>query len=618
MRKFAEQEIVIPDGQYAGFRFSCERQPHSSLWFDAIDSGMFKRHFMTGPTQGGKSLIGYVIPTVYHLCELGERVALGVPRMEMAAEKWRDSIEPVIAASRYRDLLPKRGAGSRGGKFESVVLRNGAILKFMSGGGDDKKRASFTAPVLIVTETDGLDEVGDNSREADPLRQMEGRIVSYGERAKMYAECTVSIEAGRTWQEIKNGTDSRIATKCPHCGKYVTLGRESLVGWQGAEDELTAKERSAFYCDLCGTMWTEADRLKANMDCVLVHKGQEVTEDGRIVGGPPRTLTLGYRFTTVNNMFRSAGAIGVEEWRASKADQSELCEKQLCQQVWAIPPKPDRVSLVSLNVEKLSERMQQPGRGFVPSDCHTITVGVDIGKDACHWAAIAWRGQARGQVIDYGVAETTAEYIGEDQGISLAIRQIADMAQNGWKRGAENIPASLVLVDSGYNSQVVYECCKSNPDLTFPSKGFSCREYSRPASTGRGTLTIGSGYHIQRLSSSGGVRLVEFDADYWKTRLHEGYNCVPTIPGAITLFHSEEKNVHFSFAKHQTAEKKEQSFDPRRGEVTQWVKINRNNHWFDAAVLAMVAGCHTGVKLNDDADNEPDATGGWFAQQRKR
>jgi len=43
----------------------------------------------------------------------------------------------------------------------------------------------------------------------------------------------------------------------------------------------------------------------------------------------------------------------------------------------------------------------------------------------------------------------------------------------------------------------------------------------------------------------------------------------------------------------------------------------RANHWFDAAVLAMVAGCHMGVKLNDDPVSH-DTPGSWFAQQRKR
>ena len=44
-------------------------------------------------------------------------------------------------------------------------MSNGATLKFMSGGGGDKSRAGFTARVLVVTETDGMDTPGHPGRE---------------------------------------------------------------------------------------------------------------------------------------------------------------------------------------------------------------------------------------------------------------------------------------------------------------------------------------------------------------------------------------------------------------------------------------------------------------------
>jgi hypothetical protein len=80
--------------------------------------------------------------------------------MDMAADKWREDILPVIDQSRYRNLLPKQGGGSRGGRVESVQFRHGATLKFMSGGGSDKIRAGFTSRMVVVTETDGLDKPG--------------------------------------------------------------------------------------------------------------------------------------------------------------------------------------------------------------------------------------------------------------------------------------------------------------------------------------------------------------------------------------------------------------------------------------------------------------------------
>ncbi len=106
MRQFAEAEIVIPDGPFAGRRFRCSRQPYTGLWFDAVDSGHWSRYVATGPTQSGKTLSCFVIPLLYHLFEIGETVICGLPDMDMAADKWREDILPAIEQSRYRDLLP--------------------------------------------------------------------------------------------------------------------------------------------------------------------------------------------------------------------------------------------------------------------------------------------------------------------------------------------------------------------------------------------------------------------------------------------------------------------------------------------------------------------------------
>ena len=140
MRQFAEEEIVIPSGPFIGRRFRCARQPYTGLWFDQIDSGRWSRCVATGPTQSGKSLTCFVIPMLYHLFEMGETVICGLPDMDMAADKWREDILPVIDQSRFRSLLPSAGGGSRGGRVESLQFANGATLKFMSGGGSDKSR----------------------------------------------------------------------------------------------------------------------------------------------------------------------------------------------------------------------------------------------------------------------------------------------------------------------------------------------------------------------------------------------------------------------------------------------------------------------------------------------
>jgi len=273
LREFAEQEIILPDGQYEGMRFRVSRQPYTALWLDEVDSGRWERFALLGPVQSGKTLLGCIIPTMYHLFEIGESVIFGVPTMELAADKWREDLRPAIEASRYRELLPRQGAGSKGGLFEAIQFGNGATLKLMSGRGKDEKRSAYTARVVVVTEADKMDVAGEASREADPISQLEARTSAYDFGRRIYLECTVSIEQGRIWQEYISGTESRIVHPCPHCREWVSPEREHLRGWQDAKTVLDVRENAHFVCPACGKPLTSAQRLEMNLRAKLLHKG---------------------------------------------------------------------------------------------------------------------------------------------------------------------------------------------------------------------------------------------------------------------------------------------------------------------------------------------------------
>ena len=231
LREFAEQEIVLPNGPHEGKRFSCDRQPFAGVVFDELQSGRWRRYNFTGPQQSGKTLVALVIPLLYYVFELRQTVILGGPDEDTLADKWAEDILPVIEASAYAELLPKRGPGSRGGSpLPKVTFGNGVSIRFMSGRGSDKSRAGFTARFSLITETDGMDTPGPASRESDPVTQIQGRTDAYDERAVNLQECTVSTEDGRTWTEHQAGTESRIATQCPECAEWVTPERDDLVG----------------------------------------------------------------------------------------------------------------------------------------------------------------------------------------------------------------------------------------------------------------------------------------------------------------------------------------------------------------------------------------------------
>jgi len=604
MREFAEEEVVIPDGPFEGRRFQCSRQPYSGLWFDAVDSGRWNRFVATGPTQSGKSLTCFIIPTLYHLFEVGETVICGIPHMDMASDKWREDLRPAIERSRYRNLLPRRGGGSRGGRVDAIRFTNGATLKFMSGGGGDKSRAAFTSRVLVVTETDGMDEASDGSREADKITQLEARTLAYGSRKRIYMECTVSIEQGRTWRELEAGTRSRIVLPCPHCGEHVFLERDELVGWKDAANVVAARGEAAWYCTACGLRWSEEDRRGANARGALLHREQRIDAEGMVTGAGPETDTLGFRWSAINNLFASAGDVGGREWVAGQAIDEENSEKAMRQFVWALPYEPAVTDTAPLMAQTLQRRQGPDGRGVIPKGAVHVTIGADVGKFFLHWLAVAWLGDGSGRVFDYGVVGLHSEELGVERAVQAGLREMRELFE------ARDWGASQMWIDSGFQKDVVYPFCRESGGKSYrPTKGLGSSQtqnrqrYTRPKTTGAVVRMIGEDFHICRLKGGARTMLVEVDVDAWKTKVHNRLASPGGESGSILLFQADPKD-HLALSRHLTAERHRLEFVAGKGDVPRWDRIRQANHWLDCLVLAAAAGSYCGVRVVEAAKRE--------------
>lgn len=604
MRNFAEAEIVLPNGPYQGEHFKCKRQPYSRFWFDAVDSGKWNRCVATGPVQSGKTLVGFVIPILYHLFEVNETVICGLPTLEMASDKWNVDLLPVIESSRFRHLLPRRGGGSRGGKVDAIRFGNGAMLKFMSGGGQDKKRAGFTSRVVVITETDGMDESSTTSREADKITQIEARTRAFGDKRRVYMECTVSTEAGRTWQEYTGGTCSRIVLKCPHCHGYLSPEREELSGWDAADNEIDARRLAAFFCKLCGEAWTEDQRRQSHDGALLVHRGQEVTETGEIVGDDPMTETLGFRWTAANNLFVTAGEVGKAEWRAKRSANEDNAEREMRQFMWALPHVPASWQTTTLDAEHILSRVVPIPRGVVPADAKTLTVGMDVGKYLIHWTCIGWQSNGSGHIVEYGRFDLASDQIGPERAILAGLKQFRETVETGWPQGKAFMKPDLVMIDAGYMNEAVREFCTESGPRYLPSLGRGVGQqyrqtYAKQKTTGATVRWVGEECHASQQPGES-AWTVEANADFWKSWLHERLATPLGERGDMTLFDAQ-RNEHLSFAKHVTSERQIQEFVAGRGHVTRWECVSRNNHWLDSTAYACVAGHACGVQIIDPA-----------------
>jgi len=613
MRQFAEDEIVLPNGPAKGERYRCEYMPFSAEIFAEFDGGRFSSFFGSGPAQAGKTLHFVVIPVMYHLFEIGEDVILGAPTVELAKAVYKDKILPVIEKSRYEDLLPGAGSGSKGGTPDAIRFRNGAKLRFIGGGGGDAQRSSHTARVVAATELDKMAVAGDSSEEADPVSQLIARTKSFPD-PRFYGECTMSTPQGRIYREVvKFGTDSRVMLRCPHCRVWIWPERGGLVGWQEAVDEIDAKAAARFQCPRteCRGFWTEDQRLEALRQPRVVARGQTVDDRGAIAGELPRTSTYGFRWNAMASPMRSIPGLAATEWKAAQStDEGE--EKSIVQFDWAEPWENRTEDLNRPDVQAvLAKRVEGWARKFIPPETVRLTMGVDVGSYVIWYVLMAWFRDGRGHIVDWdGMTVNNPDGVKNRAHVLAALRDLRDrVIKPGWgARGADHPlgPApgrqpEKVLVDAGYESDVVYAfVLESGEPRYLAAKG--CGSNKDTKWTGQQAQEPNKGKVVDQewrsVKQPAGVRLIMHHSDYWKARIHDGLHAGIGGAGSITIPEGEIKDKELRYlARQLVAEERAMKAVAGHDSKVVWVQKHSQNHWLDGAAMACCGADIEGVKI---------------------
>lgn len=626
MLEFAEAEFVHPKGKFANQLFRRERQPYSGLLLAELDgcrTPKWRRRAILGPTQSGKTVTSYVLPTLWHVFERGENVICGVPMLDMAADKWEDDLKPAIESSRYRDLLPRSGPGSRGGTPTTITFRNGRWIRFMGAGGGPQQRSGKETRVLIMTEVDKYDPPGEPvGVEGSKFDQLEGRLRSWGLHAIVYMECTATNTDGRIWQEYKNGTASRIICPCPHCGHWVSPEREDLFGWQDTETKLAAGRGAYFACPSCSGRIGEQQRLEMNLAGRLLHRGQEVTETGEIVGVPAETDTFGFRSGAFNNLFTPIEQLGQEDWTASRDDNKANAETVRKQQAWAVPVEPDRAEAIELTKAivrgsdpRYGGRCNDLDRGIVPDDTQCVTVHVDPGwstyRETFWWDVVAHCGPAphRLHLANYDVFPARLATIRDEDHVRRCLDAVRNTLLDNPPKDSSGrpVPIPIKTVDcSGAMTDVVcefvamyaHEGWRATKGLGSSEDANRNRQYMHPTKctdTVRVYPFMDRWYEsLQVLKNGASIWVINVDVDTYKLRVHNAFALPPRCdddsprPGSVTLW-GKEPNLHRVVADHVLAERFEADFKRGRGEKKRWVKHEKENHLLDCLTNNLAA-----------------------------
>ena len=145
------QQVILPDGDFAGQRYKPSRHPAQNAIIRALDNGASWLAILK-PVQDGGSLASFV-PLLRRSSMLGQTSIVAYPTMDAAKDAWNKKIWPILEAQ--GEQLPKSGGGSRGGAARVVTLPSGgSIVLRAAGGRGESGQASITADALLVDEVD--------------------------------------------------------------------------------------------------------------------------------------------------------------------------------------------------------------------------------------------------------------------------------------------------------------------------------------------------------------------------------------------------------------------------------------------------------------------------------
>ena len=615
-REFAEKYVRLATGPYRGEPFRVSRQPFVGVLFDEFDACRFSTIFATGPSQSSKTLSAFVIPTLRDIVELREDVIIGVPEADMASDKWdRDFVPTLRESPQLSWLLPSKGPGSRGGVVKDrITMGNGVMVKIITRGGQDTAKAGYTSSRVRVTEAAGWSHSSDTSVEADNLRQLVARMRAFKRSQRsLIVEGTTTVEDELPWRARGSDDDeriistrSRLVVPCEQCEAWICPEREHLVGWQDAETEQQAADQACWLCPSCGAAMRDEQRRAANAEVRLLHHGQVIDRNGRVVGDVPPTSTLWFRWNAFNNCLLDAADTAVDEWKAAQLEEGtadrENAEKELCQFSHAIPFRSSLTENETLRPETLRRRTESWPKNVLPADTKAVTIGVDIGDWTAWWLAIAWRANGQAHIPAYGAFDVKREDSDDlAQRIVHSLTEFRELiGEQGFasETGGYLLP-SAVWIDIGYQPDAVAAFIRSSGKF-WQNRYKGCRgrgasvkgNYTQPKRVSTDKPKVGVQWFAE-LNLKRRIPEFTFNADYWKLYAQARLRGLVGTGNACSLYQPTTKNEHAKLSHHLCSEQLAKEWDPAKGLVEKWKKTGQN-HWLDCMAMACAAGNFAG------------------------
>lgn len=509
---------------------------------------VFVKPTQIGGTEALQNMIGYIVaqdpaPTM-----------IVYPTDVLARSVSENRLQPMLMAT--PEIAKKFDENS-----SLLELQFDGMYLSLVGSNSASGLASKPIRFLLMDEVDKYP--GASTREADPLKLAMERTKTFHNK-KIYITSTPTLKTGHIWKEKEScDIEKHFFVPCPHCGEFIEFKFQNI---RFPEDESMSyadrAELATYVCQECGCVITDND--KHNM--LRLGEWRIVRHNTKYV------RSVAFWINTLYSPFVRWADIA-KEFLLTKDDPGEF---QNFVNSWLAEPWED--TKLKTSAELVMERQTEVPAFTVPSWAKLLTAGCDVQETSVYWTIRAWGDYITSQNIAHGQALSFEEI---DRLMNMEYRtEDGDVAM-----------VNLCLIDSGDQTDMVYDFCASRSEWALPAKGASHAQLSH--------------YKLSKVNREGsranGMTLVMVDGNKYKDMI-AGRMRRPNGRGSW-MVHAD---CDMEYATQVTNEHK---VNVKSGGQTRQVWQEKfshaDNHYLDCEVYAMAAGDIMGFRTLHLQDEEP-------------
>jgi phage terminase large subunit GpA-like protein len=445
---WAAENIVVPDGPYAGSHWSPEVTPYLPEILDLLaPEDPATRISVRKSAQPG--LTGLGIAWLGYIADVAPARAMAVqPTVDAAKDFNRDKLQPTIDGSPVlrRKIAPLKSRSGRGSTVLSKSYPGGSLT--ICGANSTAGLRSKTVKNVLCDEIDDWPE--DLEGQGDPMLMVDARQLAFralGTYKKLEMSTPTLKGSSRIDAAFEAGDQRYYHVSCPHCGHEQTLIFENL------RFEEDFPHKAVYVCAARGCIIEHFEKTG------MLARGRWIAAEP----GPGRHPS--FHIDSLYSPFVTWDDIAAA-YLATKGDPHR--EKGFANlwlgrsfEVQGEAPKWE-------DLQKRAQSIASHGRGEVPAWVLFLTMGVDMQADRLEASIWGWGVGKTSALIDHVVlAGNTADL--------QVWGDLTELWQQSWftLQGRE-LRLECTAVDSGYRPTMAYDWVRGKP-ATISIKGYSGR-----------------------------------------------------------------------------------------------------------------------------------------------